>query len=155
MRETLAALGAGIAIAAVVSCGAKMTSAPATVGGGVPVMEKRDPRIVELDHKITDEMAKLGTERPPLPTMSMCPTPPCNDAVQTIAPKHTEDPTCKPAASGTCTEMCTLSDSICDSAGKICNIATELPGDAWAAEKCSNGNASCEAAHKKCCGCAL
>lgn len=64
------------------------------------------------------------------------------------------DAQCHPAPTQTCTDSCTISDSICDNAKKICDIATELPGDAWASNKCVEGNETCAAAKKRCCDCA-
>ena len=53
----------------------------------------------------------------------------------------------------TCKQSCTLSDSICANAKKICDIAKQLGADPWADQKCSDGNATCSAAHKQCCDC--
>jgi hypothetical protein len=69
-----------------------------------------------------------------------------------VAP--TANMTCEPKGQGdTCKQMCTLSDSICVNAKKICDIAGEMAGDDWAAQKCADGNATCDAAKKKCCEC--
>ena len=70
-----------------------------------------------------------------------------------IAPLSTEDATCKPAPTQTCTDSCRLSDSICDSAKKICDLAKGMPGDAWADGKCNDAKQTCSDAHTKCCGC--
>jgi hypothetical protein len=70
----------------------------------------------------------------------------------TVPPKST-DAACHPAATQTCTDSCKLSDSICDDAKKICDLADQLPGDGWAAGKCASGNASCTDAHAHCCDC--
>lgn len=161
MRETLGALGVGVAIAAIVSCGGakKSAMAPSTAGGepGALPVGKHDQRIVELDAKLTKDFAELGVgERPtppPTPTvMSTCENPPC-DAAQTSIKLRKDDPTCKPGAAQVCTDTCKLSDSICDSAVKICTIAKELGSDTWANEKCTSGTSSCETAQGKCCGC--
>lgn len=63
-------------------------------------------------------------------------------------------PTCKRDPSETCTQTCQLSDSICDNAKKICDIAQTLRDDDWAANKCADANATCAAASKQCCECA-
>lgn len=55
--------------------------------------------------------------------------------------------------SDTCKQSCTLKDSICENAKKICDIAGEMDGDRWAAQKCADGNATCDAARKQCCEC--
>ena len=85
-------------------------------------------------------------------------------AVQPIGPHTVQmatpvssrtDTTCHPAASDTCTTTCTLADDICDKAARICTLADELAGDTDARAKCDRGNATCTAAHAKCCGCQL
>jgi hypothetical protein len=64
------------------------------------------------------------------------------------------DPACHPATTQTCTQVCGLSDSICGNKDHICDLATnKLPGDAWAATKCSDATKSCEGAHARCCDC--
>ncbi|WP_428264762.1 hypothetical protein [Haliangium sp.] len=52
-----------------------------------------------------------------------------------------------------CADSCTLAGSICDNAGRICRIAGELPGDAWARGKCADGAEVCRQATAQCCGC--
>jgi hypothetical protein len=59
-------------------------------------------------------------------------------------------PLAPPAA---CADTCTLATSICDDAASICRLADELVGDAWAAERCDAGKASCVAARQRCCAC--
>lgn len=53
----------------------------------------------------------------------------------------------------TCTDICRLKDAICKNADRICEIAEELPGDAWAEEKCQSGKDSCEDAKDACTDC--
>ncbi len=69
-----------------------------------------------------------------------------------VLPKST-DASCHPAPTQTCADSCKLSDSICDDAKKICDIATTLAGDQWAAGKCESGKTSCSDAHARCCDC--
>jgi hypothetical protein len=52
-----------------------------------------------------------------------------------------------------CQDVCSLADSICDAADEICRLADALPGDAWAAGRCTAGNESCAKARARCCGC--
>jgi hypothetical protein len=161
MRDTLAALGAGVAIAVVVSCGGsskKATMAPmsASPDGGIPGMAS-DPKaqIEKLDADLTAEFVKLGAgQRPPAPSpaANLCPAPPCPQT-ESVGVKPGTDPTCLKGESQTCKDTCTIADSICDSAIKICKIAETMNNDAWANDKCSSGNASCETARGKCCGC--
>lgn len=64
-------------------------------------------------------------------------------------------PACTPPSPppGGCTDVCTLGDAICADADKICSLADQLPGDAWAAGKCSHGKAACSDARQRCCDC--
>jgi hypothetical protein len=52
-----------------------------------------------------------------------------------------------------CIDSCTLGSSICDDAGKICELASTLAPDVWAADTCSRAKQSCIAATKRCCEC--
>lgn len=70
-----------------------------------------------------------------------------------VKPLHLEDPTCKPAATDTCNQSCTLSDSVCENADKICKLAEKLPGDTYAADKCRSATDSCKRTRESCCGC--
>jgi hypothetical protein len=94
-------------------------------------------------------MARLGLEPPVSPLSGTEPTP----AAAADLVKPSEDPSCKPAARDTCKDSCTLGDSICGNAKRICDLAAELPADRWAADKCTTATSSCTAAHDRCCGC--
>ena len=159
LKETLGALGVGIAIAAFVACGggAKSAMTPTTAGlANPPGTGSSDLRaqITELDNRINTEFAKLdtGPRPPPVVASDVCPTPPCTSAVST-AVKPSDDPTCTHGESQTCKDTCQIADAICEAATSICKIAGELNNDAWATEKCATGNASCEKSRGKCCGC--
>jgi len=152
----LIALLLGAGLAAIVACGSsKSMSArsaqPAAMAGHA---DPNRARIEELDAKIGADLAKLNLERPPTPAPT-CANPPCPDRMSATPVKPTSDPTCKPGPSEACKDSCTLADSICDSAGRICEIAAELKNDAWAIEKCGSGKASCDVAGERCCGCQL
>jgi hypothetical protein len=158
MKETLAALLVGTLIAAAVSCGgtkspksvASPGAMPADSGSVVPG-SPRD-QIKALDDQITAELAQLGVSAPT--PASTCPQEPCpTPTAQTVKVKPSDDPTCKRSEAQVCKDHCVLADSICGNAKSICDIANSLANDAWANEKCTSGNASCEAAHDKCCGC--
>ena len=143
----------GIVIA---SCAARSKSAaPPTASSAEPIsMGATNPRaeLDQLDADITAQMSKLGVERP-------APAPACtNECAQQMstaaAAAVASDPQCKPAQSEKCTESCTLKDSICKNAGRICEIASQLGGnDAYANDKCTSGTASCDAAKQRCCSC--
>jgi hypothetical protein len=146
--KQLAALIGGLAIAGLVACGGARQTAPAPAAGepSVPLAGETHAAIEALDAQIAADLDKLGIVRPP-PPLGAAPF-----AVSDIV-KPSADPTCTAGTSDTCKDTCTLADSICDNAGRICEIAGELVGDAWAAEKCASGKASCDAARERCCGC--
>jgi hypothetical protein len=159
LKETVAALGAGVAIAAFVACGGSaksaMTPTTAAPAGSPGTGGDLKAQITALDDKINLEFAKLDAgARPPPPVVAsdVCPTPPCTSAVPT-AVKPSDDPTCTHGESQTCKDTCQIADAICEAATSICKIAAELNNDAWATEKCASGNASCEKSRGKCCGC--
>jgi hypothetical protein len=150
--RTVAGLLLGALIAIAIACGgaAKTSSmSPASVksephGAGMPPTPQRS-EIEKLDLEIGQAIEKLSIARPlGLPKM--------NPAAANIVPPTT-DTTCKPAPSDDCRDTCTLGDSICNNAKRICEIAAELGNDDWANEKCAGGKASCDAAREKCCNC--
>jgi hypothetical protein len=98
-------------------------------------------QIEQLSGKITQESNTLGL-------------PPQNGTLSSATPMTSvADPTCHPAKTDTCSDTCGLADSICTDATKICDLAKQLPGDTWAESKCTSAEDSCDAAHKRCCGC--
>jgi hypothetical protein len=52
-----------------------------------------------------------------------------------------------------CGVVCSLADAICENSARICRIADEIEGDAWACGKCSSAKASCKEARQACCRC--
>jgi hypothetical protein len=98
-------------------------------------------RITELDQAIDEQLAQAQLERP---DAAMA-------ASMSATPMADVRATCDHSASTSCQDVCTLSDSICDNAESICELAAELPGDAWASEKCDSAKASCKRATERCC----
>lgn len=149
----LLAVLAGALVAFAIACGGGSSAGkPRAVGGGMP----GDPRaeIDRLDAQIAAEMERLGQPQPQ-PAPGAC-TEDCPPQAMATAARaaQAEDPACKPAASATCTEACTLKQSICANATRICEIAAQLGGsDRYANDKCNRGTASCEAAKQRCCNC--
>lgn len=163
---TRGGVAAGLAAALLIACAAAPAGRPTSASGaampgmadaGAPAGSPRG-EIDRLDHAIEAELGKLGL---PAPAPPACAASGCMDAAS-AAPVAmgtqpvTSDPTCKPAASDTCTSTCGFADSICENAGKICSIARDLGGhDAYANGKCASGTQSCEAARGRCCACQL
>jgi hypothetical protein len=141
---------------ALVACagGSPKTSAvaPATMA---PEMAPGDrhAEIEALDRQITDELARAHVTPPAAPA---CRGDACATAMsQPFAVPAATDAACHPAASDKCTDVCTISTSICGNQQRICELAQQLAGDDWAANKCAAARASCQAAHDSCCSCLL
>jgi hypothetical protein len=120
-----------------------------------PMPGDRRAELDELSSKIDTDLGAMGIARPTAP-VAACIQPPCSaEALGAgVRPAYAAEPTCQPGGGDVCRDTCQLSDSICDSSGRICRIATELGGgDAYANEKCASGKASCDAARTRCCGC--
>ena len=141
-----------------VSCGgSKMAArAPSTTAekapaeaGGAPFIVPASPHdeIEKLEAEITASRTQLKLEEPTEQAIQSAPVLPLG------ALPSTQDPKCHPAQNDTCKTSCTLSDSICSNADKICNLATTMPNDNWAMNKCAKANTTCEASKSKCCGC--
>ena len=137
--------------AAIAACGAKQKSAApaAPEATSAPSVMPASPRdqILELDDLIAADRAKLALDEPTDAMVQGAPAQPLG------AMPSSADPKCRPAASETCKTSCTLSDSICSNADKICRLAQDMAGDAWAQNKCAKANQTCEASRTKCCGC--
>jgi hypothetical protein len=129
-------------------------SAPATAAR--PAAEAgaaADPRVEidKLDREIASDMTKANLRQPPT---AACSGAGCATALSApFATPTTTDLQCHPASTERCTEACTLSTSICRNQEKICELARQLGGDDWAANKCESARASCKAAHESCCTC--
>jgi hypothetical protein len=140
----------GVMIAFAIACGAaaKSKSAAPTVAPGADPMGAMSPQqeeIQRLNREIVEAASKLKITRV-VPMNDMNPA-----SANVVAPSG--DPTCKPAASDSCKDVCTLAESICKNAKRICEIATEMGNDEWANDKCEQGVSSCDAARKRCCDC--
>ncbi len=145
-----AAKSAPRSTAAPTATAAEQPPEPAAVGGSATPQSE----IKLLDEQISDDMAKLSLTRPTAQPMT-CTGADCKQQLSgaAVAAEEPSPPTCKPKGD-TCTQACTIKDSICKNATRICQLAIDLGGnDAYANDKCSSGNASCEAAKQRCCGC--
>lgn len=160
MKKNLVGIVLGAVIAFTLSCAsntksqAPMAPSPA---GAEPQMtaSATTPRdqIARLDAAITADMEKLGTPRPVAPPLT-CVGDACSEQMTSLGATAAAPATCPQPASATCSDVCKLKDSICTNATSICRLATEIGGtDATANDKCNQGNASCEAAKQRCCGC--
>jgi hypothetical protein len=115
-------------------------------------------QIDALDREITGELARAQLTPPPADT---CAGERCAAALSepfvTPPPVSPAAPAaqCHPAVSDKCNDSCTLATSICANQDKICELARQLPGDDWAANKCTGARASCKASHDSCCSCVL
>ncbi len=163
-RDVVPGLVAGVCAAALIACAAgsshQATSAPMAGAASEPGAGATPERleIARLDAAIDAELGKRNQPPAPAPVCSGVGLG-CAGAADTatsmgVTPKVQRDPTCKPGPSDTCQDTCTLSDSICSNAGKICSIAKQLgDADAWANEKCAKGTDTCKRAEQACCSC--
>lgn len=147
--KALSGLVVGGVLAFAIACGGgAKKSADMPPRADLPPRSDARAELERLDQEITAQMQQLGEPRPNPPVAACvenCPQP-------MIAP--VDPATCVPAKTDTCTQACTLKDSICTNAQKICALAAELGGnDPRANETCNRGVASCEAAKTRCCGC--
>jgi hypothetical protein len=128
-------LAAGACVALVIACAAQQPSAmaPAAANTSSPHEE-----IERLSNEIDADQGRF----------------PANATTPMAAVPEAPPPaTCVRSPSDTCTQTCTLSDSICRNAKQICDLADQLPGDAWATQKCTGAKASCSTATRRCCDC--
>ena len=160
-----AGLALGACAALLVACGASQKSAmpvaaESTTSVAPPMASPGEQRetIDALDAEITASFTSFGIERPApaaMPALGCSPGVDCTPQTMSTgidAPR--EDATCKPGSSDTCDTSCTLADSVCSNASKICTIAGELGGnDAYANEKCDSGKSACDRASERCCSC--
>ncbi len=143
MTRALPALGAALAISAVVACAAgRPMPQTSPAGPPLPPLAAVHDEITALDAQLTADRDRLGLAAPTA------------DDLGAASAMTTATNTCTPDGSQTCADVCTLATSICANATKICDLAAELPGDAWAVERCDGGKATCAAASARCCDCA-
>lgn len=151
--KSIVGVAVGLLLALAIACGGSarkaQTQPESRPGGGTAAHAELDA----LDRAITADMQTLQEPRPAPPVAACVEN--CAQALSGAATTTSaEDPTCKPGASQTCSDSCSLKESICKNAGKICSIAADLGGnDKYANDVCNRGSASCEAAKKRCCSC--
>ena len=141
------AIGIALAsVASLIACGGKM-GRPMQAAAPDAMMRPSDSR-AEIDRLSADIAAREQTAGA---------TAPDGAAIEAAQPMSIGDvqgvcaaPLTPPPA---CTDVCTLGTAICDDARSICRLADDLIGDAWAAERCDAGKASCQAAQQRCCDC--
>ena len=138
--------------------GARSAAAPARPAAAspsplAPAAPAGDPRaeIAALDRDIAAALSRGQIAPPPA---AACSGAACATAMSApFATPTSADPACHPAPVERCTDACTLAASICRDQDRICELARQLAGDDWAANKCTSARASCQAAHERCCSC--
>jgi hypothetical protein len=157
VRLVLGAVLVGCAIA--VACGGARPATPERLAAPSRAQTMApapgDPRaeIDALDREITAELARAQIAPP---AAASCSGAACGAAIgEPFATPVVTDPACHRAPSEKCNDVCTLSTSICRNQQRICDLARQLAGDDWAANKCTRARTSCQAAHDSCCSCML
>jgi hypothetical protein len=56
-------------------------------------------------------------------------------------------------SSETCKSVCDIQATICHNSDRICELADGMPGDDWAAGKCTDAKQACSDATKRCTDC--
>jgi hypothetical protein len=146
MKAALAGLGAGIACAVMIACGAapqaSRTSPPPTmVPANAPDRQSKMQTLVGQLEREKAEQANVPQ------SMAAC------EACDAMARVSGLDPTCQPAKTQRCEDVCKLDNSICGTKDKICDLAKDMVGDAWAQGKCDDAKKDCETSHSNCCSC--
>lgn len=120
-------------------------AAPAGDTGAMP----GDPKaqIDEAWNAIEIESKRIGLTPAAEPAAGTAPP------AQAMSTPLSTDASCTHANNDRCNDSCTLSDSICKNAEKICRLATQLAPDEWAAGKCTQAKQTCESANDTCCAC--
>lgn len=133
---------AGALVASIVAACASNPHSPPEAPAPASVMPGVSPEHAQIQ-QLWDQIDQIDRQRGSLPPSG-----------PHAMPMAAGSAACKRDPSETCTQTCQLSDSICDNAKKICDIAQTLRDDDWAAKKCADANATCDAAAKQCCECA-
>jgi len=144
------ALVAALCCVIVLSCASSrpraLESKPDTTRNESVLPGSKQDQIKQLEEAINVDRLKLALDEPPESDYATSPAEPMG------AMPSTQDPKCRPAKNETCSTSCTLSDSICGNADKICKLAIEINDD-WARGRCAKANKTCEGSRTKCCGC--
>ncbi len=148
MRRALVlalALAAGAAIAACAGGARRPETVQSQSPDAAPILGAR-PDEVRAQIRALDEQiqAEMGEARVETPDEAMA-------ASMASTPMAEVRAVCEHTPSDRCEDVCKLSTSICDNASSICTLADQLPGDAWAAERCASAKASCRRATERCC----
>lgn len=138
-----------VMLGACAAAAAPKTSAPSVNDSGAGLGDPRG-QIRSLDAHIDQQLGEMGLDPPSDGDVTAAMVGPRTWAF----PESTAIDTCATPPTGEqCGDVCTLTDAICDDAKKICDLADQLGGDAWATQKCESGKLSCEKSTERCCEC--
>jgi hypothetical protein len=126
---------AAIIAAVAIACAAQ----PRPASSPASSAESPHDEIQALSNEIDGERTQLGVSN-----ASPMSTPTNPVAVAASCPRPDND---------RCSQTCTLSDSICGNAKRICQLADQLGNDSWANGKCDDAKQTCADATKRCCEC--
>lgn len=138
-------LGAGLAAGVMIGFGACGSTQPAV---SYEQIDQRKQEIAMLWSQIRgwrQDAGLRGVEPPPRAILEMRGKTTAQAA--RVCPQRVQPQTQR------CGDVCSLADAICENAARICRIADEIEGDAWASGKCSSAKASCKEARQACCRC--
>lgn len=159
MRGVTPGILAGACCALLFACasgGQKRSAAvsPSAADAGMaPAPSSEHDEITRLEGEIDAELVKRSLPAASPPSCSGASCAQVSAAIPMGNFTRVEGPSCKAPVNETCKDSCTMSDSICKNAERICTIAKQLDGDTWANEKCVKGSESCTQSQKLCCSC--
>jgi hypothetical protein len=141
---------AWIILLVLAGCGSSQKFASTTPTALEAPADPSHAKIEQLAQQIDQQSAQMGLA--PHGVAPRCPD--CGAiATASVTLPWKTDPQCHPGQSETCTQSCTVSDSICENSRNICQLADELKPDTWAQNKCDASKETCAASHAKCCAC--
>jgi hypothetical protein len=158
MRGVGPGLIAGACCAALLACAAGRQSAMSPVAsqqdaGAMAPQSPEHDEIARLDSQIDAELTQRSLPRADPASCSGASCLTTARAVPMGSLQRVEGPSCKAPVNDTCKDTCTMADSICRNADRICVLAKQLDNDAWANEKCVKSSESCAQSNKRCCSC--
>jgi hypothetical protein len=138
---------AGAYVAMILACAsgrmAPATAPPASASSSPSVMPPgTHDQIASLSRAIDEQRRQLKLPEP-APLAPMADPVAMEPVVACLAAPPTE----------ACHDVCTLADSICGNATKICDLAKQMAGDDWAKGKCDSATKTCGESHERCCSC--
>ncbi|MCG8425314.1 MAG: hypothetical protein MJE77_46130 [Proteobacteria bacterium] len=164
----LASVSAAVFSGSCASPARKEWRAPAAQEPAMPHLSTAHAQIERMWHEIEELRARVSESESLRGELSVAdataPAPASADQPTTAASRGSD--VARPSEKGVvcpdgsevrppvCSDVCTVTRSICTNADSICRLARDLPGDNWAEGKCTDAKNACTEAIAACCTCA-